>query len=175
VASARTTKRAQLSACLAHTRPSRVTETEWRDLLARLAPISESYLRRLLRATGLPLSPLVEGVRQDSFEALERTLLAIDREYAEALAAGDRARARACRRRVIEAKDHARLALRKAPPAKKPGRDEMILWLLTWLENPAVFRLWLPLRKEAVGQARGLSAEQAHGLSRLPPARSSAE
>jgi len=91
----------------------------------------------------------VEGVRQDSFEELERTLMAIDREYAQAWAAGGRERARACRRLVILAKDHARWALRnpKTPPEKKAGKEEMILWMLTWLENPGAFATWLGLRK----------------------------
>ena len=129
-----------------------IAETQWRDLLERLAPISESYLRRLLRSSGVPLSALVEGVRQDSFEELERTLLAIDREYARAWAAGDRERRRACRRLVMLAKDHARWALRtpKATAEKKAEKEEMILWMLTWLENPGAFAAWLALRKDVV-------------------------
>jgi hypothetical protein len=122
-----------------------------------LAPISESYLRHLLRSSGIPLVPLVGGVRQDSFEQLERTLLEIRAEYARAQAAGDRARSRACRRLVILAKDHARWALRspKTSPEKKAEKEEMILWMLTWLENPAVFPTWLGLRKPAASRAPG--------------------
>jgi hypothetical protein len=140
---------------LAQARPERVGEAQWRDLRERLAPISDSYLRRLLRATGLPLAPLVEGVRQDSLEELERTLLALEREYLAAVRAGEHERAGACRHAVIEAKDHARLALRnpKTDPAKAARKREMILWMLTWLENPGVFPAWLALRKSAVEQA----------------------
>lgn len=95
------------------------------------------------------MAPLVEGVRQDSFEELERTLRALGEEYAAASAAGDAVRARACRRPAIEAKNHARWALgRGADPAAK---EETILWLLTWLENPAVFPAWVELRKRALG------------------------
>lgn len=47
-----------------------LAEVAW--LRAELAPISESYLRRLPRASGVPLTPEVEG----DFAALERTLLA---------------------------------------------------------------------------------------------------
>jgi hypothetical protein len=134
-----------------------IAETHWQELLERLAPISESYLRRLLRASGALLSPLVEGVRQDSFAELERTLLAIGREYAQARAAGDRDRARACRRLVILAKDHARWALRnsRTPPDKKARKEEMVLWMLTWLENPEAFPPWLTLRKKP-GTGSGL-------------------
>ena len=105
----------------------------------------------------------MEGVRQESFEELERTLLALDREYAAALEAGRQARARACRRAVIEAKDHARLVLRnpKTHPDKAGQKQEMILWLLTWLENPGVFPAWLALRKQA------LAAQEPAGPSSL--------
>jgi hypothetical protein len=124
-----------------------VTEAEQAELRARLAPISDSYLRRLLRASGAPLEPLVAGVRQDSLEELERSLLAIGDEYARAQAAGDGERARRCRRLAIEAKDHARLALRRG----RAEKEEVILWLLTWLENPGVFPAWVGLRKTARG------------------------
>ena len=149
VPSTRTIKRTQLREYLDQNRPVAIQESEWQDLLGRLAPISESYLRRLLRSSGIPLSALVEGVRQDSFEELERTLLAIHHEYARDWAAGDRERARAYRRLVILAKDHARWAVRnpKTPPEKKAEKEEMILWMLTWLENPGAFATWLRLRK----------------------------
>jgi len=124
-----------------------VTETEQAELRARLAPISDSYLRRLLRASGAPLEPLVEGVRQDSLEELERSLLAIGDDYSRAQAAGDDGRARRCRRLVIESKDHARLALRRG----RAEKEEMILWMLTWLENPGIFPTWVGLRKTARG------------------------
>ena len=68
MASTRQSKRARLDEYLAQARPERVGGTQWRELQERLAPVSDSYLRRLLRATGVPLEPLVEGVRQNSFE-----------------------------------------------------------------------------------------------------------
>ncbi len=101
-----------------------------------LGPISDSYLRRLLRDSGAPLDPLVEGVRQTGFDELERTLLA--------LLDCDRAEARPL---VIEAKEHAKLALKRKPDA---AREEMILWMLTWLENPDAFPVWLRLRKNVL-------------------------
>ncbi len=143
MASNRRNKPTELRAYLEQVRPARIAEKEWAELLARLKPITESYLRRLLRASGVPLAPLVAGVRQDTFENLEQSLLELTREYSGATAAGDRGRARACRRLVIEAKDHARWALRR----NKPEKQEMILWMLTWLENPGVFPDWLALRK----------------------------
>ncbi len=112
----------------------------------RLAPVSGGYLRRLLRECGTELHPLVEGVRQDSLDALERTLLALVAVYREAESAGDRERMRLCRRAVIESKDHARLAHRRGAE----GKEEMILWMLVWLENPPVFALWVRLRRQAL-------------------------
>jgi hypothetical protein len=103
------------------------------ELRKVLGPVSDSYLRRLLRESGAALHPLVEGVRQSGFEELERTLLA--------LLECDRT---AARRLVIEAKDHAKLALRREPD---PAREEMILWMLTWLENPEAFPIWVRLKK----------------------------
>jgi hypothetical protein len=144
-------------------RPDRITEADFEDLLGALAPVSAGYLRRLLRETGLPLAPLAEGIRQDSFPVLERTLLEMEREYAAAAAAGDARRSRACRRAVITAKDHARFSLRspKLTPERRAAKEEMALWMLTWLENPGVFAAWLELRKRAaVSEGRGpLSTE----------------
>jgi hypothetical protein len=48
---------------------------------------------------------------------------------------------------VITAKDHARLAMRKTNEEKRALKEEMILWMLTWLENPGVFPIWVALRK----------------------------
>jgi hypothetical protein len=125
--------------------PARLDEAEFAALLDEFAPISERSLRKILRGSGVPLAPLVEGVRQDSFEDLERTLLAILAEYE---AAGEnRERRRACRRAVIRAKDHARLALGKLTGERRKAKEEMILWMLEWLENPGLFPDWLKLRK----------------------------
>ena len=145
-------KREALAAFIEAHRPERITEADFGELLCALAPVTEVTLRRLLRETGLPLAPLVGGIRQDSFENLERTLLDMEREYADATAGGDVPRARACRRAVITAKDHARFALRspKRTAEERAAKEEMVLWLLTWLENPGVFSTWLELRKKAI-------------------------
>jgi len=152
VASAgRKSKREALAAFIEASRLERITEADFGELLCELAPVTEVTLRRLLRETGIPLAPLVCGIRQDGFENLERTLLDMEREYAEATAAGDVSRVRACRRAAITAKDHARFALRspKLTADERVAKEEMVLWLLTWLENPGVFATWLELRKKA--------------------------
>ena len=135
-------KSAELTRWLEEQRPPRIGEAEFSLLRSALAPISESYLRKLVRECGVPLDPMVEGVRQGTFEELEKSLRELLDEYQQ----GDAARRMAVRRLVITAKDHARLAARN--PAKRAEKDEMILWLRTWLENPPVFREWVRMRRE---------------------------
>jgi hypothetical protein len=129
---------------LAIHQPPAITESVWHELMAHLAPVSESYLRDLLRATGLPFDQPWAGVRQHTFEELEQSLREMLHVYQEAIAASDRDRARYCRRQVIAAKDRARFA-----SAKKPDKAEMAEWMLVWLENPEVFPAWVDARKKA--------------------------
>jgi hypothetical protein len=126
-----------------------IGEAEWRELLRALAPISESYLRQLLRATGLPFAQPYAGIHQQSFTELERTLRGMLEVYTDAMRAGDRERARYCRRQVIAAKDRARWIARaaKTSPEKKAEKEEMARWMLVWLENPGVFPSWVEIRK----------------------------
>ena len=137
-------KRAKLQDWLAGHQPKVVGEAELEAIRAHLGTVSSGYLRKLLRSMDIELAPAVEGVRQENFDVLERTLLALLHEYE----AGDPHRKAAIRRLVIEAKDHARFAARK--PEKRVEKDEMKLWMLTWLENPPLFPQWVALRKEAL-------------------------
>src|ERR1035437_7466345 len=138
---------------LAERRPAAITEAVWKELLELLAPVSESYLRELLRAAGLPFEQPWAGVRQHSFEELEESLRALGRVYAEAMEAGDRARARYCRRQAIGAQDRARFlaASPRSTPERKALKTEMAQWMLVWLENPDVFPAWVEARKRAMG------------------------
>jgi hypothetical protein len=72
---------------------------------------------------------------------------------------GDAARRTEVRRRVIEAKDHARWAARS--PAKRDQKEEMVLWMRTWLENPPLFPVWARLRRRGMNPA---GAEDESGL-----------
>lgn len=123
--------------------PAAITGAQWRDLLAKFAPVSESYLRDLLRDTGLPFEQPWAGVRQHTFDELEQSLREMLLVYEEASATGDRERARYCRRQVIAAKDRAKFAAKK-----KPEKAEMAEWMLVWLENPGVFPAWVEARKK---------------------------
>ncbi len=135
--------------------PAAVTEAVWKELLERLAPVSESYLRELLRSTGLPFDLPWAGIRQHTFEELEESLCGMWRVYAEAMESGNRDVARYCRRQVIGAKDRAKFlaASSRTTAAKKAEKEEMAQWMLVWLENPEVFPAWLEARKRAMGPA----------------------
>jgi hypothetical protein len=134
---------------LALHQPAAITEAVWLELLMHLAPVSESYLRDLLRETGLPFDQPYSGIRQHTFEELEQSLREMQRVYGEAVAAGLRERARYCRRQVIAAKDRAKFlaANPRTSPEKKAEKEEMAQWMLVWLENPEVFPAWVEARK----------------------------
>jgi hypothetical protein len=134
---------------LAEEQPATITERVWQQLLQHLAPVSESYLRDLLRDTGLPFEQPYAGVRQHTWEELEQTLRQMHQVYADAVSAGYRERARYCRRQVIAAKDRARFLARspKIAPEKREMKDQMAQWMLVWLENPEVFPAWVDARK----------------------------
>jgi hypothetical protein len=146
-------KREQLQYWLVDHASEEIGESEYAELRETLAPISESYLRKLLRDSGASLAPMIAGVRQSTLDALESSLLALLDEYER----GDQQRRAAVRNLIITAKDHARWAAHRTTPGatgkatEKPApasnKQEMILWMVTWLENPTVFRQWIQLRR----------------------------
>jgi hypothetical protein len=143
------TKRAKLAELLEQQRLSVIGQEEFRQLAEQLSPISESYLRRLLRESGARLAPMVEGVRQSNLGVLELSLLALLAEYES----GNAAHRQAVRSLVITAKEHARWT----------GKEEHVLWLTTWLENPPLFPAWARLRKEVAGEEPAEHREQPEG------------
>ncbi len=147
----RNTKKEQLHAYLAAKALARIAEAEWQDLLDALAPVSERQLRRLLWEEGIPVKQPFAGIRQDTFDHLEESLLAMSETYEAALASGNRGLARQCRRVVILSKDHARLAAQnpKTHPAVREMKREMVEWMLVWLGDPSVFPVWVELRRRA--------------------------
>jgi hypothetical protein len=136
---------------LAREQPAAITETVWQDLLRQFAPVSESYLRDLLRATGLPFEQPYAGVRQHTFEELEQSLNEMLKTYLEAQAAGRPERARYCRRQVIAASTRAKFTAGNAriSEGKRAAKAEMAQWMLVWLENPELFPAWVRARKRA--------------------------
>lgn len=159
-------KHAELDQWIADRKPSRIGPTEWDELRATLEPVSPTYLRRLLRdladETGLELDPTVEGVRQHDFPALKRSLTALTEAY-EASSSAERQQIRML---VIEAKDHARLAGRN--PDKTATKKEMVLWMLTWLENPPLFPNWVAVRDRVRDPALDPTPEPARESHRKP-------
>lgn len=143
--------RLALAAILHRDQPPLITESQVLRLRGELPAMSDRLFRDLLRTCGLPLAPLVEGVRQDDFQDLERTLLLLAQEYQQS----DTARRKQVRTTVIEAKNHAKLAAAnpKVSADKRQEKEEMVLWLLTWLENPSIFEYWVPLRKAQLATA----------------------
>ena len=143
----------QLREILAAGQPPAITESVWQSLLQHLAPVSESYLRDLLRDTGLPFDQPYAGVRQHAFDELEQSLREMQQVYAEAMTVGNRERARYCRRQVIAAKDRARFLAQnpRTAPGKKAQKEEMVQWMLVWLDDPEVFPAWVEARKKAMG------------------------
>lgn len=159
MASPRTSVKRRLTEFLAGRRFRHLGEDEWEEICRAFPGSTPGYLRRLLRGSGLSLAPLVEGVRQENLEEFERTLLALEREYSDAVGKGDSCRQDVCRRRVIEAKDHARLAMRRGSDHKRALKKEMIAWMLVWLDHPAAFPAWLRLRKRSLRQSSGAADE----------------
>ncbi|MBX9601533.1 MAG: hypothetical protein K2X35_11025 [Bryobacteraceae bacterium] len=144
------TKRSELSALIAVRGITAVGDAEFEAISQALQPVSASHLRRLLRESGLELAPWIEGVRQGSFDELETSLTRLYVEQEKAAAAGDPELASKCRQCVIEAKDHARLSLSRLTGGRRRDREEMIQWMLIWLENPSVFLQWLRLRRRII-------------------------
>ena len=104
----------------------------------------------MLADFGIKVEAPFGGVRQKTFEELEESLVELERAYTRAVEAGDRERAQYSRNVVIQAKDHARLSARnsKASPEKRAQKEEMVEWMLVWLENPGIFPAWVKLRKK---------------------------
>jgi hypothetical protein len=135
-------------------RPAAITEALWQELLQRLAPVSESYLRELLRATGLEIDPPFDGVRQHTLEELEHSLRSLLAVYLKAKETKDRERASYCRRQVIGARDRAKFlaANARTTPDRRALKTEMAEWMMVWLENPEVFPAWVEIRKDRLGR-----------------------
>jgi hypothetical protein len=141
-------KSAELARWIQAHAATQIGDAEFAALRQALAPISEDYLRTLVRRSGVPLAVTVEGVRQSSFTELEESLTRFTQAYERSALPGQSA----LRRLAIKAKDHAKLAAKSknVSPTKHAEKTEMILWLTTWLENPALFPEWVQLRRRTI-------------------------
>lgn len=133
--------------------PAIVDEVLWRQFKSDFAPVSDSYLRNILRDSKYPLAPVVEGVSTTRPDAAERVLRALSAEYLE----GDLNRRKVCRDAVLEAKQKLKWKLGKSRPNE--DHAEIFLWVSTWLENPALFPEWLTVRHHYLGRVQATSSE----------------
>lgn len=115
------------------------------DQLLTQTGASPNYLKRLLREQSIPLHPLIEGVRQDNLHNLTRTLTSLSELYSPLPAP-----ARAV---VLESKAHTKLLLLRNP--QDPWRNQVLLHLNTWLENPAIYPIWSQLQMRNAANPEG--------------------
>lgn len=138
-------RKARLEAILRERAPERITEALFREIEGTLAPVSRSYLRDLLKTMDLRLDPRVRGVSLHSRDDLRQSLLAFAELYTTA---EDRIRQRELRAEVIEAKTRLRgLISRTTDAVHRAEREAMLTEVMTWLENPGIFDLWVKLKK----------------------------
>lgn len=118
-----------------------IGEAEWSELRAALPDVSEATIRD----AGIPIEQPWRGVAQHTLDELESSL----RELSEVYAARPDLR-RYCREQVIAAKDRARWASRSlhAGEEKRRLKNEMVEWMLVWLGDPAMFPVWVGVRRE---------------------------
>lgn len=112
---------------------------------------SDLYLLDILSAAGIEIDRRLGGVPVDLRGRIRTGTLADARESLEALAreyaAGDAVRAEDIRRAVRNAKDRLKFLLdRKLSADKRRVKEEVLCWMLVWLENPLVFESWVALR-----------------------------
>ena len=118
----------------------------------RLAPVSESYLRELLRSTGLPFDQPWAGIRQHTL----RGVGGIAARDAGGVPRGDGGGRPGARALLPPAGDRGQGS--GEVPGRQPRttpekreKEEMVQWMLVWLENPEVFPAWVEARKKQIG------------------------
>jgi len=119
---------------------TRIGETEWRELRTALPDVSETTIRD----AGIPIEQPWRGVLQHTLEELESSLLELSEIYAQRTDLR-----RYCRDQVIAAKDRARWVSRSSRTEEEKGRlkEEMVEWMLVWLDDPAMFASWAATRR----------------------------
>ena len=125
------------------------------EIRLAIGGVTAGRLRGLLRNSAAALDPLVEGVRQDSWEQLERTLGALGALYET----GSLETRRRCRGEVIQARQHALWAVRRLEDEARRERERMREAMLVWLENPPVFRAWAEARRRLASRPRPRAEE----------------
>jgi hypothetical protein len=93
-------------------------------------------------------------IRWKTLDELETSLRDFQRVYAE-----EPAQRRELRDAVILAKDRARYASRnpKVSAEKRTAKEEMVQWMLVWLDDPSMFADWVTLRRGQLGRMGAFS------------------
>lgn len=119
-------------------------------------PVKQRYVLDILASTDVNISRSLGVLPADirgrvhfrTPEAAAESLLEMRQKYLEAKSSGDDQRARDCRKAVIRAKDHLKIAARKKGLTAESRREkeELVGWFLVWLESPEIFESWLRAR-----------------------------
>ena len=117
-----------------------VGESEWLELRTALPDISESTLR----SAGIPIAQPWLGVLQHSLDELQSSLSGLSAVYASRADLQ-----RYTRAQVIRAKDRARWLSKSSRTdlARLALKQEMVEWMLRWLDDPAIFDTWVRVRR----------------------------
>ena len=137
----RSTSKSKIQGIVASNHWTRIGESERAALLVLIPDLTSADLKRI----DIPVDEPWQGVNQKTFDDLESSLVAFCEIYSS------RPDLRPfCRREVIRAKDHARLASRNrhSSEEKRRVKSEMVEWMLIWLDDPAIFPTWVQLRRQ---------------------------
>jgi hypothetical protein len=90
-------------------------------------------------------------IQWKTLDELEASLREIERQYA-----AEPARRCELRDIVIRTKDRARFASRnpKVSAEKRNVKEEMVRWMLVWLDDPSMFGDWVALRRAQLETVR---------------------
>ena len=121
-------------------------------------PVKQRYVLDILASTDVNISPSLGVLPADirgrvhfrTAEAAAESLLEMRQKYLDAKSNGDEQRARDCRKAVIRAKDHLKLAARRKglSPESRREKEELVGWFLVWLESPEIFESWVRARRK---------------------------
>ena len=120
-----------------------IGEAEWTELRSAFPDISESTIR----SAGFSIAAPWKGVAQHSLDELETSLRELTGIY---LLRSDLHQY--CRQVVIDAKERAKWLLHstRIDEDKRRLKTEMAEWMLVWLGDPAVFPVWVELRRAKI-------------------------
>lgn len=121
-------------------------------------PLTDRYLRDVVEACGVEVSPELGGVPLDllalihieTLAGAEDALAGLEQRR-QSVVPGDRAGIEALHRAGRRVREKASLVVRNARvhPAAKLEWQEIDQWFLVWLQNPDLLANWLELRKKS--------------------------